>query len=469
MAALPPSAYRYKSRNVRMSRVTFPDPIQEAQVLFRTKPSDLMETHNAKETFLQSIADYKNMRSGIDYMNHANESSLKNILPFSGNEIEDKKRMDKLKDLFKNVTDSQQLGPALIQFLQTPEVKALIDKTKSGLQEAMDTKINDALQTFIGTPVRVPMSALIDKFKTADLGELPLFEISMDPAGPEKGLLGIFKELDSKSYFELLPVNDSEFKTSLNVVNDRQQHLEIPLTIEFCDLMTGNKITDNESAKNKFYDLYNHTIKEKVDNIFSQFKSGQAEGYPNITDKYAMEEYKIQAAEKITEWAKKSIKFRVWIAELQSGDIVSDATKFLQNIEAMETPRRNLRSDTKKEKIKLSPEGKKTLSDAITRNPNKTRKQVKQELINMATEDESKFGYLIIKQGEGIIKTVVIPPSKLARLDRVKVILGNIEADNTADYLDEYSAIADALLKDKMITKDQHNFLVNKYTTLLNL
>ena len=237
--------------------------------------------------------------------------------------------------------------------------------------------------------------------------------------------------------------------------------------------------------------MYNHTVKDKVDNVFSQFKSGQVSDHM-ITDEFTIEENKRVAAEQITRWAKQSMKFREWIATLQPGDIISDAKKFLEDIEEDEvdtlhslqptastlfsaTPSRmSLRSDTRRKeeldqstfktpqnvssipKVKLSPDGKQFLKDAMKLYPNKTKQELKQEVINMANDKtlDTDYSYFI-KDGKGIKapKVIIIPPTKLARFDRIKVILGAIEADSSADYLDEYSAIVDNLLTGKMITK----------------
>jgi len=516
MAALPRSSYRYKN----MRKITFPDPIQEAQVMFRTKPEDMLAAHSANENFLQSISDYKNMITGVDMSNQNLFKSINNKLTdtslFSGNKIVDKRKLDKLKDLFKNVTDSSfsQMGPALLQFLQTPEVKALIDQAKTGLEQSVDNRIMNAidplqtqLNNAVGIPIEIPMNYLIDKFKTADLkGDFSPFEITMDPAGPVKGLMKVFEELDCKSYFQLLPIDETAYKSSINAVNERQQEMQIPLTKEFCEVITKDEITHNNIIKNYYLDLYKHTIKDKVDDVFSQFKSGQVSDHM-ITDEYAIEENKRVAAEQITRWAKESMKFREWIAKLQPGDIISDAKKFLEDIEEDEvdtlhslqptastlTPSRmSLRSDTRRKeeldqstfktpqnvssipKVKLSPKGKEFLTDAMKLYPNKTKQELKQEVINMANDKTSDTDYsYFIKDGKGIkvpkVKVVVIPPTKLARFDRIKVILGAIEADSSADYLDEYSAIVDSLLTDKMITKDIHKNLVHKYTELTDL
>jgi len=46
--------------------------------------------------------------------------------------------------------------------------------------------------------------------------------------------------------------------------------------------------------------------------------------------------------------------------------------------------------------------------------------------------------------------------------------LGALEADSTANYLEEYTAIVDSMLNDKIITGDQHKFLIKKYYYLVN-
>ena len=61
MAAIP--------RSWKRSKVTFPDPVAQAQVMFSNTPADMIKAYDANQSFLQSCADYKNMMSGIDTSN----------------------------------------------------------------------------------------------------------------------------------------------------------------------------------------------------------------------------------------------------------------------------------------------------------------------------------------------------------------------------------------------------------------
>jgi hypothetical protein len=496
MAAIPSS---WKRKVVK-----FPDPVEQAQVVFATRPEDMRRTYDAKQSFLQSCSDYKNMMSGVDFSNQKlfqtvtdklTETDIKNMLPWTGNEVEDKKRMDKLQLLFKDAG-----SPALKYFLGTPEVKALVDQAKTGLDNrildtysALDaglTSLQNQFDQAVGKPVQIPMDFISRKFARADLKELPLFEIVMDPAGADKGIMGVFIDLESRSYFELLPRNEN-YKSSVRAINEKAEGKDYPLTEEFCEVLTENKTTNNTLIKGNYLEIVNHTIGEKLGNIIIQLQTGQEVGYPKSNDEDMIMELKLQAARLIDEWATKSVKFREWIVPLYPGDIIKEAEKLLALAkeedsqpppvkQIPETPR-VLRSDSRRKKeleesvfrtparmpaptvkseFSLSPEGKTLLAEYMKKGTNK--KQAREEIKKMAKNDPENFGDLVIKKG-GKIKTILVPPSKIARFERIKVILGALEADSTADYLEEYTAIVDSLLSDKTINKDQHKFLIQKY------
>ena len=289
MAALPHSSYRYKN----MRKITFPDPIQEAQVMFRTKPEDMLAAHSANENFLQSISDYRNMITSVDMSNqnlfksindNLMNTGLNNMLPFSGNEIENRKRMDKLKDLFKNVTDSSfsQMGPALLQFLQTPEVKALIDQAKTGIDNRIMAATNPRLESLqdqlntIPKPLGITTSYIAEKYMKTDLKNLPLFEISMDSEFSDNGLMKVFKELDCNSYFELSSSSgDTEYRDILSAVNEKQESKHYQLTPEFWNILTENKVTNKDDIRSNYLHILEHTVGDKLYKVINQFKDGQ--------------------------------------------------------------------------------------------------------------------------------------------------------------------------------------------------
>ena len=464
--------------------IKFPDPIEQAQVVFSTRPEDMRKAYEANESFLQSCSDYKNEMNGIDLSNQRLFQSITNMTPAL---------MENKEDIMKVLTGlkmmSEQGVIKDILNLAKPMLIELIKvyKDDPDLQELLNflTK-QQPHEKVVDTWKGISRSEIDKFFADADLKEPPLFELTVHA---DYWFMGVGKELDSKSFFRPLAPTETEYITAIEAVNELNQSKQFKLTLPFCKVLIFNIVTDVTEVIEDYLELFNHCYGEKVLGIINQFKSGQVVGFPHTKDKYMIEENKLSAANMINNWITKSIKFREWIAPRYLLNI-EDVKIFLDSIDTtedhsndLETPRMELRSDTRRKialeessfrtptstdntKIKLSPEGKKVLDEHMKRG--KTKKTAKDEIMKLVKKYPDDYGYLV-KKGEGMkIKKIIVPPNKLSRLERVKVILGAIDADSTADYLDEYTVIVDSLLQDKMITNDQHKFLIKKYFDIIN-
>lgn len=530
MAAIPrqTKTKNYYNQEIVYKSVKFPNPVKEAQKTSPTKPSDMIRAHQAKQNLLQSFAINKNMQNGIDMsnqrffkpvtskltdsdnklldkltdsdnklLNKLTDSELRNLLTFTDDEQKNKEKVNKLVELFQD-----NFNPAIKYLLNVPAVQELLKKTGTQVDEMLDNKVSlvkaelekDLSKLKPNTdswkPLKIPKTEVLKWFIDYKPDDLPPFELCMDPEYITEGILGVFKELNSKSYFKLLPEN-AEYFTSIEVVNDNNERLEYPLEKEFIFMLVENKIVDNKELKENYLHIVNHTIGNKLGSVIDQFNSGKKVGFPiydyedEATIKAKKENNKIEAAEQLQNWANKSVKFKEWIAPLHGVNLVKNVNKFLKDVNeepdlenssvegsenkplVLVTPAHqyNLRSQSAS-KVKLSPEGKTLLKDYM-KDKSKDKKTLKNEIKQMAADDPAAYGYLI--EGKSLeIKTLIIPPNKTDRFERIKVILGALEADSTADYLEEYSAIVDALLSDKMITKDQHLFLAKKYFEIVN-
>lgn len=488
MAAVP--------RSWRRKRVKFPDPVAQAQVMFTDRPEDMMRAYSSNQSFLESSADYKNMMSGADYSNQRlfqtvtnklTETDFRNMLPITGNVEEDEKRMKKLALLLEKVG-----GPAIEQ------VKAALSNSIMDTVKPELTNLQKQVDQVTGKPVQISNDLIDEVFGKSDQREVPLFEVTFD--GYEYGKMGIFTELGSTSYLKLLP-QDADYKSAISAVNELNVEKSFMLTDKFCEVLASDMITDNTALRDNYLAIIHHTIGDKLGDAINRYRTGIEPG-SHTGDKHMVKAVKLDAAKQLQEWLTKSIKFRKWIAPLHLVNAVeveeliksaeSESVEAAKSTEAAKpaeqpvvmttpsTPRMQLRSDTRKQEgsefatpkpgkpdkpgksdYGLSPEGKKELAE-IMKATGKSKQQIKAEIIAKARADPENLGDFIVKKG-GQVKTIVVPPSKLARFDRIKVILGAITADSTADYLEEYTAIVDSLLKDEMITKDQHKFLIKKY------
>jgi hypothetical protein len=462
--------------------------------MFTDRPEDMRRAYSSNQSFLESCSDYKNMMSGADYSNQRlfqtvtdklTETDFRNMLPITGNVEEDDKRMKKLKSLLEKVG-----GPAIEQ-ARAALSNSIMDTVKPEL-----TNLQKQIDQVRGNPIQVSNHEIDKVFGRADLGEIPLFEVTFD--GYEDGKMGVFEEEDSKSYFKLLPLG-ADYKGAIGAVNELNVEKSYILTDEFCKVLVSNIVTENKALRDDYLEIIQHTIGNKIADVVNRYHTGIEPGSKR-GDEHMVKAVKLDAAKQLQEWLTKSIKFREWIAPTYALD-AAEVKKFIESAESESTestepaksaedtvvmttpstPRMKLRSDTRKQEgsefatpvqpkpvksgksdIGLSPEGKKELAEAMRSNTGKSKQQIKAEIIARAKADPENFGDYIVKKG-GQIKTIVVPPSKLARFDRIKVILGAITADSTADYLEEYTAIVDSLLKDKMVTTDQHKFLIKKY------
>ena len=125
-------------------------------------------------------------------------------------------------------------------------------------------------------------------------------------------------------------------------------------------------------------------------------------------------------------------------------------------------------SPTKDAHYGLTPEGKllrQRLIEADIKQgkPAPSKAVVKRELIKLA-QDDPQFAENIKKKGTGVqIKRIIIPPNTDDRIKRIEVILGCKTAGNSANMLEELTAILDTLLKDGKIDKQKYLYITSRY------
>jgi hypothetical protein len=126
------------------------------------------------------------------------------------------------------------------------------------------------------------------------------------------------------------------------------------------------------------------------------------------------------------------------------------------------------KTDTVSDVYKLTPEGKILRKEYIDKalregKPIPSKALLKQQIIQQSLENPVDFGENIVKKGSGV-KSVIIPPKTEDRVRRLKVILGSKAAGNSADMLEEFTALLDSLLNDSKINKQLYSRVLSKYT-----
>ncbi len=132
--------------------ITFPDPVAQAQIVFSGTPDERVQAYDAKQSFLQSSCDNKNMLSGIDFGNQrlfqsVTDTMRKSSLPaIMNNMVNNQADMKQFLSSIKLMSEQPEFTeimykaiPMLLDIIKKvknePELKTIVDTLANRLSQ----------------------------------------------------------------------------------------------------------------------------------------------------------------------------------------------------------------------------------------------------------------------------------------------------------------------------------------------